>query len=109
VIIGIESGSERVLRLMNKWYNINDAERIIRHMYEVGICVTANFMFGFSGETEEDFQLTLDFLKRDGKYMGVYPSRTYCALEEHPFYLERLNIVLAMKEGFSLRKTKATF
>ena len=88
IIIGIESGSERVLRLMNKHYNRNDADRIIRQMYEVGICVTANFMFGFPGETEVDFELTLDFLRRNGKYMGVYPSRTYCALEEFS-YLEK--------------------
>lgn len=82
IIIGIESGSEKVLRSMNKYYNIADADRIVRQMHDAGICVTANFMFGFPGETEEDFELTLDFLRRNGKYMGVYPSRTYCALEE---------------------------
>jgi radical SAM superfamily enzyme YgiQ (UPF0313 family) len=97
IIIGIESGSERVLRLMNKYYSMADADRIIKQMYEEGICVTANFMFGFPGEAEEDFELTLDFLRRNGKYMGVYPSRTYCALEEFSYldkHLEEFGIKL---------------
>lgn len=88
IIIGIESGSEKVLRLMNKYYSMADADRIIKQMYDEGICVTANFMFGFPGETEEDFESTLDFLRRNTKFMGVYPSRTYCALEEFS-YLEK--------------------
>ncbi|MBU0694870.1 MAG: radical SAM protein [Candidatus Omnitrophica bacterium] len=88
ILFGIESGSERVLRLMNKSYDISEAERIIRQMHETGICVTANFMFGFPGEREEDFRQTLNFLRRNVGYLHrVYPSRTYCALEEFS-YLE---------------------
>lgn len=88
ILIGIESGSERVLKLMNKYYKISDADRIVRQLSEAGICVTANFMFGFPGETDEDFQKTLDFLKRNAVFLSrVYPSRTYCALEEFS-YLE---------------------
>lgn len=86
VIFGIESGSERILKMMNKHYNITDADRIIRQMHEAGICVTANFMFGFPGETEEDFVRTLDFLKRNFKFLDrCYPSRTYFALEEFSY------------------------
>lgn len=83
VIFGIESGSERVLKRMNKPYRMKHADAIIRQMHDAGICVTANFMFGFPGETEEDFSRTLDFLKRNSRSLGrVYPSRTYFALEE---------------------------
>jgi len=91
VIFGIESGSERILKLMNKHYNMADADRIIRQMHEAGICVTANFMFGFPGETEEDFLKTLDFLKRNAKYLDrCYPSRTYFALEEFSYVYSHL-------------------
>jgi radical SAM superfamily enzyme YgiQ (UPF0313 family) len=83
LIFGIESGSQRVLDLMGKRYRIGDAKRIIRDTAEAGIAVTTNFMFGFPGETENDFQLTLDFVTDVGRYIErVYPSRTYCALEE---------------------------
>lgn len=86
IIFGIESGSERLLKSMNKYYNMRDADRIIRQMHEAGICVTANFMFGFPGETEEDFMQTLDFLKRNARFLDrAYPSRTYFALEEFSY------------------------
>jgi MoaA/NifB/PqqE/SkfB family radical SAM enzyme len=86
IIFGIESGSERLLKRMNKSYKMKDADRIIKQMHKVGICVTTNFMFGFPGETEEDFAQTLNFLKRNASYVGrVYPSRTYFALEEFSY------------------------
>lgn len=91
IIFGIESGSQRVLDLMKKHYRIEDADRIIRSMHEAGIVVTANFMFGFPGETEEDFQKTLDFIKRNAIYLKrAYPSRTYCAIEEFSYLATHL-------------------
>ncbi|MDD5165963.1 MAG: radical SAM protein [Candidatus Omnitrophica bacterium] len=96
VIFGIESGSQRVLDLMRKAYRVEDADRIIRCMHQAGITVTANFMFGFPGEREEDFQKTLDFIKRNHAYLSrVYPSRTYCAIEEFSYlsgHLEEFDI-----------------
>ncbi len=84
LIFGLESGSDRVLRLMRKQYDPALAMKVIRDAWEAGIEVTANFMFGFPGETREDFQKTLDFIKETGKYLErVYPSRTCCAVEEH--------------------------
>lgn len=86
LIFGIESGSQRVLDSMGKKYKVEHAKKIIRDAYEVGVKVTTNFMFGFPGETEEDFQETLSFIKDVGKYIErVYPSRTYFAMEEFSY------------------------
>ncbi|MFH1202401.1 MAG: radical SAM protein [Candidatus Omnitrophota bacterium] len=86
LIYGIESGSQRILDLMNKRYKIENADAVIKATHEAGIVVTANFMFGFPGEEEEDFAKTLDFLRRNVKYLDrVYPSRTFCALEEFSY------------------------
>jgi radical SAM superfamily enzyme YgiQ (UPF0313 family)/MoaA/NifB/PqqE/SkfB family radical SAM enzyme len=80
--IGIETGSQRVLDLMQKKYKIEDAESVLKYAYQAGIHVTTNFMFGFPGESQEDFNLTLEFLKRNAKNIGtVYPSRTFCTIE----------------------------
>jgi len=86
IIYGIESGSQRVLNLMHKHYKIEDADKVIKATHEAGIVVTANFMFGFPGETEEDFQFTLDFIKRNAKFLDrAYPSRTFFAIEEYSY------------------------
>jgi hypothetical protein len=86
LIYGIESGSKRVLDLMKKKFAITDADAVIKSTHEAGIVVTANFMFGFPGEEESDFIETLDFIKRNAKYLDrVYPSRTFCALEEFSY------------------------
>ncbi|MBM3245011.1 MAG: radical SAM protein, partial [Candidatus Omnitrophica bacterium] len=96
LIYGIESGSQRVLDIMKKKYRIPDADNVIKATHEAGIKVTANFMFGFPGEAEEDFQMTLDFIKRNSRYLDrAYPSRTFCAIEEHSYlsgHLEEFGI-----------------
>jgi anaerobic magnesium-protoporphyrin IX monomethyl ester cyclase len=91
LIYGIESGSQRVLDLMKKRYKIEDAYEVIKATHEAGIVVTANFMFGFPGEEEGDFIKTLDFIRSNAKYLDrVYPSRTFCALEEFSYlYIHR--------------------
>ena len=91
IIFGIESGSQRVLDLMQKYYRLEDADRIVKQMHEAGIIVTCNFMFGFPGETGEDFQKTLDFIKRNARFLDrVYPSRTYCGIEEFSYLYDHL-------------------
>ncbi|MFA5163749.1 MAG: radical SAM protein [Patescibacteria group bacterium] len=96
LIYGIESGSQKVLNLMKKRYRIEDADIVIKATHEAGIVVTANFMFGFPGESEEDFGQTLGFLKRNARYLDrAYPSRTFCALEEDSYlhaHLEEFGI-----------------
>jgi len=89
IIYGVESGSEKVLRLMRKGYTPEVADRVLKDTHEAGIKVTGNFMFGFPGETEDDFRQTLDFLRRNHRYLDrVYPSRTFTALEEHASLFE---------------------
>jgi len=92
ISIGIETGSQRVLDLMRKKYKVEDAEAALRYAYEAGIHVTTNFMFGFPGETRDDFTLTLDFLRRNYKFIGtVYPSRTFCTIEPFSYLAEHLS------------------
>ncbi|HOW27043.1 MAG TPA: radical SAM protein, partial [Elusimicrobiota bacterium] len=86
IIYGIESASPRVLKSMNKHFRVEVAERVLRDTHEAGIRAIANFMFGFPGETEEDFQQTLDFLRRNSSWLDrAYGSATFTSLEEHSY------------------------
>ncbi|NLO91541.1 MAG: radical SAM protein [Elusimicrobia bacterium] len=83
IIYGIESGSERVLRLMNKNYRPDVALQVLHDTHQAEIHTTANFMFGFPGETEEDFGQTLAFLEKAAPHLDrVYASATFTSLEE---------------------------
>jgi len=83
LIFGIESGSPALLKRMRKNYDHAIAVRVIKDARTAGIHTTCNFMFGFPGETESDFEQTLDFLRAIASSVDrVYPSRTYCAMEE---------------------------
>ncbi|HRY28513.1 MAG TPA: radical SAM protein [Elusimicrobiota bacterium] len=89
IIYGIESGSPDVLWRMNKNYDPAVADRVLQATHEVGIRTVANFMFGFPGETEEDFQLTLDFLRRNRPWLDMaYGSATFTSLEEYSYLAE---------------------
>jgi hypothetical protein len=65
------------------------AERVLKDTHDAGIVTVGNFMFGFPGETEEDFQMTLDFLRRNRPSLDrVYASATFTSLEAHSYLLE---------------------
>jgi len=88
---GIESGSQRILDKMKKGVDIRIAERVIKDSYRVGISVRANFMFGFPGEREEDFQETLDFLKRNKDvFTQVHASETFCHIDPGTYMMSHL-------------------
>lgn len=90
--IGIETGSQRILDLMRKRYKIEDAQNVLKYAYEAGIHVTTNFMFGFPGESEDDFKLTLDFLRRNAAVIGtVYPSRSFFTIEPNSYIADHMD------------------
>lgn len=62
--LGLESGSPRVLDLMNKRITVEQSEKALAALAYAGIKTTTFWLFGFPGETEEDFQMTLDFIER---------------------------------------------
>jgi len=63
--VGIESGSDRVLKSIKKKLNIEEIEKKISLIKETtDIHITGFFLLGYPGETEEDIEKTLSFSKR---------------------------------------------
>ncbi|MBI5042749.1 MAG: tRNA (N6-isopentenyl adenosine(37)-C2)-methylthiotransferase MiaB, partial [Nitrospirae bacterium] len=69
----IQSGSDRILKLMNRGYTYSEYKRKIDkirdRMPEIGI--TTDIIVGFPGETEDDLNMTLNAL-RDVEYDNIY-------------------------------------
>lgn len=60
--MGIETGSQRLLDLMGKEITVEQSKAALSSLAYAGIKTTAYFVIGYPGETEEDFQQTLDFV-----------------------------------------------
>lgn len=76
----VQSGSNQVLRRMNRKYTREDYLDKIRKIKEVSpnISLTTDIIVGFPGESEEDFQETLDLVKEveyDSAFTFLYSVR----------------------------------
>jgi len=87
----VQSGSDRILSLMNRRYTAADYLKLVDYAREriPGISFTTDIIVGFPGETEEDFAATLDLLRRvryDSIYSFIYSKRvgTRAASMEDP-------------------------
>jgi len=80
VHLPLQSGSDRILKLMNRRYTAADYLEKIEVLRRIvpRCAVTSDLMVGFPTETEEDFLASLDVLKRaeySGAFTFVYSRR----------------------------------
>ena len=76
----IQSGSSKILKVMNRKYDVNYYMNIIKEIRNNidNIAITTDAMVGFPGETEEDFMDTLRAFKEiefDEAYTFIYSNR----------------------------------
>ena len=76
----LQSGSDRVLKLMNRRYTAAHYLDLIRKLRESrpGMTVTTDLIVGFPGEREEDFQATLRLMEEvrfDAAFTFLYSPR----------------------------------
>lgn len=94
----VQSGSTEILRRMNRRYTRDDylalIERIRAKLPNVGI--TTDIMVGFPGETEQDFEDTLDLVKKarySSAFCFIYSRRkgtpAYSMADQVPYTVKR--------------------
>ena len=69
----IQSGSDRILKAMNRRHNSSDYLRIVEKLQQANpaLRMSSDFIVGFPGETDEDFKATLDVVDRV-KYIQAF-------------------------------------
>ena len=80
VHLPVQSGSDRILAAMKRGYSVLEYKSILRRLRAAcpEVAISSDFIVGFPGETEQDFQATLDLATEmafDGAYAFTYSSR----------------------------------
>lgn len=79
---GIESGSQKVLNDMHKRFKVSTAEEVIRNTALAGIQVGTFFLIGFPTESEEDFQKSLTFMRKNYAYIDHVTPGHACGIQK---------------------------
>ena len=80
VHLPVQSGSDRVLAAMKRGYTSLEYRSIVRRLRQArpDLSLTSDFIVGFPGETEADFEATLNLARElgfDGSFSFLYSKR----------------------------------
>lgn len=113
----VQSGSDRILKLMNRKYTIERYLSLITKIREkMPTCyISTDIIVGFPGETEEDFMQTYNLIKNvryDGVFAFMFSPRTGTVAEKMENQIElgvkneRVNRLLKLSKAITKEKTK---
>jgi len=111
----VQSGSDRVLRRMGRGYEIASYRRLLADLREArpSIAISTDLIVGFPGETDDDFERTLD-LVRESRFTALFafcfsPRPGTAALRlmddavPEPVASERLRILLDLQNQVQVK------
>jgi len=80
VHLPVQSGSDRVLAAMKRGYTAMEYKSIVRQLRAVrpDVCISSDFIIGFPGETDQDFEATMKLIADvgfDDSYSFIYSRR----------------------------------
>ncbi len=96
IAFGFESGSQRLLDLMEKGTCLEESEGILRNLKDAGVSVTLYTMIGFPTETEEEARSTLQWLRDHRDLVHEVSLRI--------FYIDHLSKVYADPDTYQIQQ-----
>ncbi len=114
----LQSGSSRILKIMNRRYDKEHYLELVRKIRAAmpDIAITTDIIVGFPGETEEDFEETMDVVRQveyDSAFTFIYSKRmgTPAATMENQVpedvVKERFDRLLKLVQDISAKKAGA--
>ncbi|MCK4248498.1 MAG: tRNA (N6-isopentenyl adenosine(37)-C2)-methylthiotransferase MiaB, partial [Candidatus Omnitrophica bacterium] len=114
----VQSGSERILRAMNRKYTADNYKKLVVQAREIvpGLGISTDIIVGFPGESDEDFEKTVELMRDiefDSAFIFKYSPRPHTAaakLEDDvsaKVKLARNHKLLEVQEKISLEKNQS--
>jgi len=114
----VQSGSNRILEMMNRKYTRELYLEKVKKLRTIcpGIAITSDIIVGFPGETNHDFEGTLELIKKvefDGLFAFKYSDRPNATAVRLPDKISeqekkaRLQKVLDLQDYYTTRKNEA--
>jgi len=114
----LQAGSDRILALMNRRYTMGHFASLAAKARQAmpGLVLTTDIIAGFPGETEGEFQETLEAVQKirfDAAFTYKYserPGTTACGLEGNipePEKLERLDRLIKLQQQITIESNRA--
>ena len=105
----LQSGSDRILSAMNRRYTVGDyLSKVDRARSMVnGISISTDMIFGFPGETEEDFRATMELMERvryDFAFLYRYSERAGTAACDLPGSVPEAERIRRLKAAIELQQ-----
>jgi len=63
IVIGAQSGSQRILNSCNRGHSVEDVYNAVKLTIRAGLIANVDFIFNLPNETDEDINLTINFMK----------------------------------------------
>jgi tRNA-2-methylthio-N6-dimethylallyladenosine synthase len=85
----VQSGSDRILTMMKRGHSAFDYKAKIRRLREIrpDLSLSSDFIIGFPGETDQDFEHTMDLIEKigfDHSFSFIYSARPGTPAAELP-------------------------
>eukprot|EP00826_Nyctotherus_ovalis_P055493 TRINITY_DN736_c0_g1_i3.p1 TRINITY_DN736_c0_g1~~TRINITY_DN736_c0_g1_i3.p1 ORF type:complete len:556 (-),score=104.02 TRINITY_DN736_c0_g1_i3:135-1802(-) len=105
VHVPVQTGSNKVLEAMVREYTVEDFEVLCDYLVKnvPDITLATDIICGFPGETEEDFEMTLDLVKKY-RFDSVYISQFYPRPGTVAAGMKKVNTKLVKKRSTELTK-----
>lgn len=85
LIIGAQSGSQRILNLCHRGHSVEDVYNAVELTLKAGLKANVDFIFGLPGETEEDIKLTIKVMTDLVRMGARIHAHTFMPLPQTPF------------------------
>jgi len=80
IVLGAQSGSQKVLNSCNRGHTTRDVYNAVKLTLEAGLTPNVDFIFNLPNETEEDIDLTIEFMYKISDMGAKIHSHTFMPL-----------------------------